>query len=1491
MKHRVYVALILLTFAFAGLRIQAAFTIPLTIQEAIYSGGTAGVTRSAEPVTVGIPLPDDPSSGATDASQLTLTGASAGQFRVLGRWPSGRIKWVLVDTLASLAAGGNATGIALSTGGGNFGGPNLATDNGPTITVATGAATFTIRKANFNGFDQVVVGSKTVVAPGTSIGLAVTGPAFPGVTCSGNCTTLYTSANDDDSTCSIEENGPVRAAIKCTGGHNDTSDNEYMKFTVRMHFYKGKTGVKATTTLRNADLGGSGTLASAFKGMAAYEWRITPSLSGTPTYRVGIDRGNENAGTLAAGTGDISLYSAKSDWMEHEHWNAGGFVAPTTDTGWVLNKDGSNADTGTSAASEAVAGYADIRGATDGAGILVGVYQMAAYWPKSLEFNHGGTDTRIGIWPRQNSRTYHHAWPQWSTHDLYFQFHDAALTSPRDEFLRFQHPLVGRAPLPHYNATAVWPYPIVDPAVEDTFFDQTQATANPTNLIAPADITDATPDGGQLYAGNALKIYRNHIWSGGGESNQHEFRISWLQQFLQRGFTGRYLNARHYYRFLTDDGAPHSDGFNWRDQTGAIDPNGRPTATSNNSASGWRVWHDREHNHTYGMGEYYYFLTGDELVKEAYLDGYLDWFADSSTAMAGASNGGEVGGDGTANARQAAVAIIGASRMARFLSAIGSSSLASTVLDNAAKLFTVDVKQTLCTYAEESSQGCESNSDTGYINADPNNEGISKTRGHIWNGGGAQSWCGVTPGGYNSYRLVSIWSGSAWMAQALTELSNGKGSGWSEYWTARDSAYGIIQGAEDEMWFQSGNGRWDQDGWRLGLALDRPGNCGSSSPPVDQQFFQPPHPSGTIPPLAHWMLHIIKYQLTGSQDWTSKLRINIIKNLNYNGTSAADFYGWQLGAAVHAAQAQPSSVLRTQSIASFVDNGGGSYTISWTVPTGAQSYRIKWGTKRIVDWIGFNPSTNTFVGDPNTTMPWFAATNVSTPPAPTAPGTTQSLTISTGRTGLTAANFSVKAYVGGTGGGSTGGGSATNLVLVSGNNQTGTAGTALSAPLTVRVTDSGANAVAGVSVTFTVTAGGGAVSASSVATNSSGLASTTLTLGSAAGTNNVQATSGSLAGSPVTFSAAATASEDQGLSIAPNRWVNVTPTYQGAPNGGQLTPMTCNNMGVYDPSSKRTISFDRWYDPTRSMSIYANALVAYDPGTNTATVLKVSNWFEGAQPLPANTTVPTPIDRHPLGGLGLDRNTGSIYLVNGANQAGRANGYYPDHPNDTWKFSIASRSWSKVGDLIADPSTPHPPSDVGAYSGMVYDPPTGKLAYFVLTGSTGTRTWLLDPATNRWSAVPADSTSANVFISVAGIAYDSRRNLVVAYGGGSNSTSSGAKLWAYSVSQNKWTALADAPIAATAAEFAYDSLHDVFLAVVGQSTLIYNPRTNAWSQLAATLDRGRNLDRQNVTFNPAYDVFVFQGGAWDAPVWSLFRYDDTASPRLPAAPTDVRILR
>jgi hypothetical protein len=205
----------------------------------------------------------------------------------------------------------------------------------------------------------------------------------------------------------------------------------------------------------------------------------------------------------------------------------------------------------------------------------------------------------------------------------------------------------------------------------------------------------------------------------------------------------------------------------------------------------------------------------------------------------------------------------------------------------------------------------------------------------------------------------------------------------------------------------------------------------------------------------------------------------------------------------------------------------------------------------------------------------------------------------------------------------------------------------------------------------------------------------------------------------------------------------------------------------------------------------------------------------------------------------------------------------------------------------------HPPSDVGTYSGMVYDPPAGKLVYFVST-SAGTATWVFDPVASKWSALPLDASATTVHISIAGIGYDSRRDLVLAYGGGETSGSDpSSQLWSYSLSQNKWTGLPAAPIPAAGPEFAYDSVHDVFLAIVGQSTLIYNPRANAWSYLAASLNRGANLNRQNVTFNAAQNVFVFQGGTWDAPVWSLFRYDDAASPALKTVtpPTNLRVIR
>jgi hypothetical protein len=100
---------------------------------------------------------------------------------------------------------------------------------------------------------------------------------------------------------------------------------------------------------------------------------------------------------------------------------------------------------------------------------------------------------------------------------------------------------------------------------------------------------------------------------------------------------------------------------------------------------------------------------------------------------------------------------------------------------------------------------------------------------------------------------------------------------------------------------------------------------------------------------------------------------------------------------------------------------------------------------------------------------------------------------------------------------------AAQIVLVSGNDQSGVVGTSLADPYVVRVTDAFGNPVAGVVVNWGVSAGGGSIAPLGAFTNSSGLDSATRTLGTVAGVNldTATATGTGLTGSPIAFAATA----------------------------------------------------------------------------------------------------------------------------------------------------------------------------------------------------------------------------------------------------------------------------------------------------------------------------------------------------------------------------------
>src|ERR1035437_6277633 len=164
----------------------------------------------------------------------------------------------------------------------------------------------------------------------------------------------------------------------------------------------------------------------------------------------------------------------------------------------------------------------------------------------------------------------------------------------------------------------------------------------------------------------------------------------------------------------------------------------------------------------------------------------------------------------------------------------------------------------------------------------------------------------------------------------------------------------------------------------------------------------------------------------------------------------------------------------------------------------------------------------------------------------------------------------------------------------------------------------------------------------------------------------------------------------------------------------------------------------------------------------------------------------------------------------------------------------------------------------------------------------GTATYLFSPVTNMWTASVQDTSSLSVYTAGAGVTYDSKRGLLMAFGGNNYVTSAATpQLWSYSVTQNTWTRLSDAPVAAMAPSFAYDSHHDVFLALVGNNTYIYNPATNQWSQFPASLNRPVTEQLwQTVVHDPAHDLFVFEGGTSDVPLIALFRYQPGVTPPL-----------
>jgi hypothetical protein len=131
------------------------------------------------------------------------------------------------------------------------------------------------------------------------------------------------------------------------------------------------------------------------------------------------------------------------------------------------------------------------------------------------------------------------------------------------------------------------------------------------------------------------------------------------------------------------------------------------------------------------------------------------------------------------------------------------------------------------------------------------------------------------------------------------------------------------------------------------------------------------------------------------------------------------------------------------------------------------------------------------------------------------------------------------------------------ISITAGNNQAASVGSQLPIPLTVAVVDTKGGPVGNVTVTFTVTSGGGALTNSTSITNAAGTAQTLMTMGPTLGKQTVTASAFGFNGSPVTFTETAfgpvaqiTDAGGNGLGVGAGRQISLQAKVADAQGNG-----------------------------------------------------------------------------------------------------------------------------------------------------------------------------------------------------------------------------------------------------------------------------------------------------------------------------------------------------
>lgn len=573
----------------------APLNVPIVVHE-LRPTSELGFDRIEEPVTVGIPLPED--AAVHDVSELVLLGADRYQFRPLGFWESGAIKWVLVDFLATVPAGETLDGMFVTRAEEETSPEPIGLELADSIVIDTGAMRMVLAREGTSLVREVSVDGRSIVNGEDAFSLSALG--LDG--------TEYPATVTDDLRVELVENGPVKAVVRARGAHRSAEGAHLFDFELKLTAFHGKHFVRGEYTLKNGSK-----RSPKHVRHGGIRLRLETELEGDSLhYRF------PTAGDTPQVIGEVASGSTASYFMGYNaskqdgaknvrrDWPNDGWIPPFAydfetrrfaQEGFLITEDGATVASGGPDQYTEVT-YADAWDPT-GLGVSSMIRFASRHWPVSFDVDGDGAVT-VGLFSDKQGAVHTVNYYQHETREFALDFQSSAHVGYFRAYYE-TFPLSARVPdMEYWNRCEVLPDKLVSLEEVNGFFRD-----------YGVDL--------QLYPNNEA-FYTVRFWDAGqgGGNNQLDITYHDLVRFWRTGDSGAFFRAKAWADYRSDWAVIHTDDFVYCTNGDPRFPQHHAQNHGEFLVANGHIF-DNQHRHNRGLPLMYYF-TGNT----RYLDSYLE---------------------------------------------------------------------------------------------------------------------------------------------------------------------------------------------------------------------------------------------------------------------------------------------------------------------------------------------------------------------------------------------------------------------------------------------------------------------------------------------------------------------------------------------------------------------------------------------------------------------------------------------------------------------------------------------------------------------------------------------------------------------------------------------------------------------------------------------------------------------------------------------------